>query len=121
MWDEIDRVMIHKTTRLAITPTLEIHLPTKYASRYNLVGYGELLKYTTLARSMILEGRVLHRGQRNLDEHIHRAVMRKTAQGAVISSQASPGPIELARCAVWAIALVSRPVNSQKPMIAIAR
>jgi hypothetical protein len=121
MWDEIERVMSCKTTRLAITPTLEIHLPTKYAARYNLVGYGELLKYTTLARSMILEGRVTHRGQRNLDEHMYRAVMKKTAQGAVLSSQASPGPIELARCAVWAIALVSRPVNSQKPMIAIAR
>jgi hypothetical protein len=121
MWDEIDRVMSCKTTRLAITPTLEIHLPTKYAARYNLVGYGELLKYTTLARSMILEGRVTHRGQRNLDEHMYRAVMKKTAQGAVLSSQASPGPIELARCAVWAIALVSRPVNSQKPMIVVAR
>jgi len=121
MWDEIERVMSCKTTRLAITPTLEIHLPTKYAARYNLVGYGELLKYTTLARSMILEGRVTHRGQRNLDEHMYRAVMKKTAQGAVLSSQASPGPIELARCAVWAIALVSRPVNSQKPMIVVAR
>jgi hypothetical protein len=121
MWSEIDRVLTDKTVRLAITPTLEIHLPPKYSSRYALVGYGELLKYTALARAMILEGKVTHYGQRNLDEHMYRAVMKKTAQGAVLSSQASPGPIELARCSVWAIALVSRPVNSQKPVFVVAR
>jgi hypothetical protein len=121
MWSEIERVLTDKTVRLAITPTLELHLPPRYASRYTLVGYGELLKYTALARAMILEGKVAHYGQRNLDEHMYRAVMKKTAQGAVLSSQASPGPIELARCSVWAIALVSRPVNSQKPVFVVAK
>jgi hypothetical protein len=121
MWSEIERVLTDKTVRLAITPTLELHLPPRYASRYTLVGYGELLKYTALARAMILEGKVCHYGQRNLDEHMYRAVMKKTAQGAVLSSQASPGPIELARCSVWAIALVSRPVNSQKPVFVVAK
>jgi hypothetical protein len=121
MWEEIGRVMGDKSVVLAITPTLEIHVPPKYGSRYTTVGYGELLKYTALVRSMILEGRVCHYGQRNLDEHVSRAVLKKTAQGAVISSQASPGPIELARCLVWASAIVSRPRNRQKPIIAVVR
>jgi hypothetical protein len=120
MWAEVERVMMDKTVNLAVTPTLELHLPPEYARRCGLVGYGELLKFTSLVRSMIQEGRVIHTNARTLSEHMNRAVGVKTAQGYVLSSQKSPGPIEVARTAVWAIALVSRPQTKQKPMLVVS-
>lgn len=85
-----------------------------------MVGYGELLKFSSLVRSMLIEGKVTQRGQRTLTEHVCRAVLAKTAQGTVLSSQKSPGPIELARCMVWAIALSSRPAVRMKPTLAVS-
>jgi hypothetical protein len=121
MWAQIGRVMTDKTVTLAITPTLELHLPIELNRRFTTVGYGELLRYTALVRGMVQEDRVIHTGHRLLAEHITRAVLVKTAQGAVLSSQKSPGPIEIARCAVWAISLVSKPVSKQRPSMAIVR
>jgi phage terminase large subunit-like protein len=120
MWAAIEQVMADKTVTLAVTPTLELHLPTNLNRRFTTVGYGELLRYTSLVRSMITEGRVIHSGHRLLAEHVTRAVGVKTAQGFVLSSQKSPGVIELARCAVWAISLVSKPVSSQRPVMVVA-
>jgi len=120
MWQEISDVMDDKTVTLAITPTFELHLPARYQRRFTLVGYAELLKYTSLVRSMIVEGRVKHYGTRALSEHLNRAVSVKTARGVVISSQKSPGPIELARCAIWALALCSRPATAHKPMLVVS-
>jgi len=120
MWAEIERVMADQTVQLALTPTLEIHCPPVLSRRTTIVGYGELLKFSSLVRSMLVEGKVTQRGQRTLTEHVCRAVLTKTAQGTVLSSQKSPGPIELARCMVWAIALSSRPISRTKPILAIA-
>jgi len=120
MWDEIARVMADQTVQLALTPTLEIHCPPNLTRRTTLVGYGELLKFSSLVRSMLIEGKVTQRGQRTLTEHVCRAVLAKTAQGTVLSSQKSPGPIELARCMVWAIALSSRPAVRMKPTLAVS-
>ena len=120
MWDEVRRVMADSQTHLALTPTLEIHCPPELARRMTIVGYGELLKFSALVRSMLIEGKVTQRGQRTLTEHVCRAVLTRTAQGTVLSSQKSPGPIELARCMVWAIALSSRPAIRTKPILAIA-
>jgi hypothetical protein len=120
MWAEIERVMADQTVQLALTPTLEIHCPPVLSRRTTIVGYGELLKFSSLVRSMLVEGKVTQRGQRTLTEHVCRAVLTKTAQGTVLSSQKSPGPIELARCMVWAIALSSRPITRTKPILAIA-
>jgi hypothetical protein len=69
---------------------------------------------------MIVEGKATHRGQRTLTEHVSRAVMARTPHGQVLSSQKSPGPIELARCMVWAVALSSRPTIRTKPILAVA-
>ena len=122
MWAEIERIMgDDKTITLAVTPSLEIHLPPDLRRRHVLVGYGELLRYTALVKAMIVEGRVVHRPSQLLTEHINRAVAVKTAQGLVVSSQKSPGPIEMARCAIWAIALVSKPVSRQKPILVVSR
>jgi hypothetical protein len=104
--------------RLAITPGLEIHTPDKYRDRTEVWGYGELVKYTGLVRSLILEGKVLHDGGEMLAEHVNRAVLVKGQNGQpVLSSQRSPGPIECARCLVIGSALVSRPGNRGKAAI----
>ena len=120
-WTEIGRVMADTQTALVITPALHLHLPTILERRSNTIGYGELLKYSGLIQKMILEGKVRHRGELALAEHVNRAVLTKTGSGVVLSSQKSPGPIELARCMVWAIAESSRPKVVGKPMFAVSR
>jgi hypothetical protein len=121
MWAEIGRVMADQSVQLAITPMLELHTPTVLQRRTNTVGYGELLKYSGLVQKMILEGKVKHRGELSLAEHINRAVLIKSGQGVSLSSQKSPGPIELARCSVWAVAQASKPTTRVKPMMVISR
>jgi hypothetical protein len=111
--------MTNASVILLVTPTLEIHVPTALKRRYQLTGYAELLRYTSLVRNMILEGKVLHDGNQTLSEHVSRATGVRTAQGYVLSSQKSPGPIEAARCMVWAVSAVSRPQNRQKPMLVV--
>jgi phage terminase large subunit-like protein len=120
MWAEVERIMKDHRVTLTITPSFEIHLPAYTNKRYTLVGYNELLKHTGLVRSMINEERILHRGETILSEHVCRAVLAKTVQGVVLSSNKSPGPIELARCLVWAAALVSKPQRATRPLIAVA-
>ena len=119
MWAQIERVLKNPSVILLVTPTLEIHVPPSLARRYQLTGYAELLRYTALVRSMILEDKVRHTGNQTLAEHVNRAVGVRTAQGFVLSSQKSPGPIEAARCMVWAVSAVSRPQNKAKPMLVV--
>jgi len=52
-------------------------------------------------------------------DHVLRAALVRTVQGVVLTSQKSSGPIEMARCAVWAVSAVSRPQNRQKPMLVV--
>ena len=119
MWSEIDRVMADKLVALAITPTLEIHAPLNLRRRMTVVGQAELIKFTGLAQKMILEGRVKHLGQLTLSEHMNRAVLIKTGMGVTLSHKSSPGPIELAKCAVWGIALSSKYQNRAKPIMVV--
>jgi hypothetical protein len=120
MWQEIERVMADTTVRLVITPALHLHLPPNLERKTSVIGYGELLKYSGLIQKMIMEGKVRHRGELSLAEHTNRAVLTKTGGGVVLSSQKSPGPIELCRCMVWAIAESSRPKVVGKPMFAVS-
>ena len=119
LWTEIDRVMADKLVALAITPTLEIHAPLNLRRRMTVVGQAELIKFTGLAQKMILEGRVKHLGQLTLSEHMNRAVLIKTGMGVTLSHKSSPGPIELAKCAVWGIALSSKYQNRAKPIMVV--
>jgi phage terminase large subunit-like protein len=121
LWSEIDRVMADKLVALAITPTLEIHAPLNVRRRMTVVGQAEMLKWTGLVQKMIIEGRVKHSGQISLSEHMNRAVLVKTGMGVMISHKSSPGPIELAKCAVWGIALSSKYQNRAKPMFAVSK
>lgn len=121
MWKKVQEVMTDPKVQLAITPPFEIHLPTNLQRRFCIVGYGELMKFTPTARTMVNEHKVRHYGEHLLTEHCQRAVLAKTANGIVISSQKSPGPVELARCLVWAVSLSSRAQTSNKPMLVIAQ
>jgi hypothetical protein len=69
---------------------------------------------------MIGEKLIVHTGEQMLAEHCQRAVAVRSQNSIALSSQRSPGPIELARCLVWAAALASRPTSSGKPMIVVA-
>jgi hypothetical protein len=104
---------------LAVTPTLEHHVPISLARRSKVVGYGELMKYTSLVKGMINDGRIVHMGQSNLAEHMNRAVAINQQNALALSSKRSPGPIELARCTIWAAALASRPKQGGKPMLVV--
>jgi hypothetical protein len=52
-----------------------------------------------------------------LAEHVGRAVAVKTPGTIALSSNKSPGPIELARCLVWAAGIANRPVSTVRPML----
>lgn len=117
-WAEIEKHMANPKITLAITPTLDTHTPPNLEKRRQTVGYGELVKFTSLVRNMILEGQLAHYGEVSLAEHVARAVLSRTQGTVTLSSQKSPGPIELARCMVWAAALSSRPTVVRRPVMA---
>jgi len=121
MWIEVDRVLEDTDVQFGVTPTLDIHTPDKYRRRTQTVGYGELLKYTVLVRNMILEGKLVHSGQIQLTEHVSRAVLGKTSGTVVLSSQKSPGPIELCRTLVWSAALASKKSPNRRAAIGMSR
>jgi phage terminase large subunit-like protein len=104
----------------AVSPTIELHMPKALERRYQVVGYGELLRYTPAVKNMIEEKTLRHTGEQMLAEHVQRAVAVRSQGSMALSSQRSPGPIELARCMVWAAALAARPAAAGKPMIVIA-
>ena len=45
---------------LAISPALDLHTPEKLERRRQIFGYAEVLKFTGLTRSLILEKRIYH-------------------------------------------------------------
>ena len=110
-------IALAPTLRVAITPGLEIHLPPNMERRKTIVGYRELLKWTSPVKNMILENRIYHHGENQLIEHVERAVLIKHQGSVALSSTRSPGPITLARCMVWAAALASKPQLVGKPLV----
>ena len=105
---------------LAITPSLDTQV-RGFEKRRQTVGYGELLKFTGLVRSLITDGRLIHRGEEMLNDHMNRAVAVVQAHSLVLSSKRSPGSIELARCCIWAAALASQPRTRVRAAVAFAR
>lgn len=118
---EISKVLEDGSIKLAVAPTLEAHVAPVYDRRKQTVGYGELMRWTQLVKNLILEGRVRHRDEQLLNEHMARAVAKRNQQNYALSSKSSPGPIELARCAVFAAALASRPRVVGKAAIGSSR
>ena len=103
---------------MALTPSLFELAPPALDRKKVQVGYGELATHTGTIRQLILEGRIVHTGEQMLAEHVDRAVGVKTQRGYALSSQKSSGPITLARCLVFAAAMVVRPPARAKPAIA---
>jgi hypothetical protein len=122
MWKRVAEVL-PPGAHLAVPGSLESHTPASLAARVvpGGVGQGELLAWTGLVRSAILAGEVRHLGELALSEHVQRAVPYTTRAGMGLSSDASPGPIELARCVVWAVGLARRPRRTVRPAIGGAR
>jgi len=119
MLSHVERLCANPAIKFAITPTVDNHWPTSLERRRIIVGYGEILKFTPSVRNMINEKLLWHDGSTQLAEHVARAVAVRSQNSIALSSQRSPGPIELARCMVWAAALTSRPTSSGKPMLVV--
>ena len=109
--------MLPAGAQLAVTPSLDIHAPPEYEKRKTVVGHGEIVRWTGIVRGMIREGKVAHYGQTILSEHVARAVAYQSKAGMGLWSEKSPGPIELARCLVWTVALCSKAKHAGKPAI----
>lgn len=121
MWDEVRRILSHPSVTLAITPGLADICPPDLERRMTIVGSQEMYRHTPIARSLIHEKRVVHAGQITLAEHVSRAVLGRSQNSITLSSMKSPGPIELARCMVWAIGLTAKPKNNiRRPAMGIA-
>ena len=115
LWTRISQALdADPKLTLAITPSLSIHTPEKYQRRKVEWGYGELLKWTNVCRSLIAENKIKHDGGEMLAEHVARAVLVRAQNTMVVSSQRSPGPIEACRCLITATVMVSRPRNTAK-------
>ena len=120
MLSHVERLAKNTAVKFAISPSIDIHWPLALERRRAVVGYGEILKFTPRIKSMINEKLLWHTGEQMLAEHVQRAVAVRSQNSIALSSQRSPGPIELARCLVWSAALASRPTSSGKPMIVVA-
>jgi hypothetical protein len=117
LYDKLADAAADPSVRFAMSPTIDAICPPNLERRRVIVGYAELGKLTPVVRDLINQGRLLHTGETMLAEHVQRAVAVKTQNTLVLSSQRSPGPIELARCMVWAAGMVARPAQSGRPMI----
>jgi hypothetical protein len=120
MLQHVERLAKNTAVKFAISPSIDIHWPLALERRKAVVGYGEILKFTPRIKSMIHEKLLWHTGEQMLAEHVQRAVAVRSQNSIALSSQRSPGPIELARCLVWSAALASRPTATGKPMIVVA-
>jgi len=119
MWSEVDRLLGDRSVQLAITPGLFAVAKPEVQRRANTVGMSEQYTYTPIVRSLVLEERLVHADQQNLAEHVGRAVLIRSQNSMALSSQKSPGPIELARCMVWAAGLAAKhTAKVRKPMFA---
>jgi hypothetical protein len=114
LWASVDQVRKdNPRLTLAIGASLDLHLPSNIRGNAILVGTRELQRWTTLVRSMIQSGQVRHTGESIFIEQMNRAVLVKNNGLLAISSSRSPGPIELVRAAVWAIAQEGKPKVSK--------
>ena len=119
-WDKIGTLAADPKLVIAITPTLDVHTPGHLKKRVQIVGYQEITRYTAAVRQMILERRILHTGEAMLAEHVGRAVAARTGGTIALSSRTSPGPIELARCLVWAAGIAASAPRTARPIVATA-
>ena len=122
MWDTLAALSADRSVQFALTPGLHAVAPPELARRSTIVGMAEQYTYTPIVRALILEDRLVHADQQNLAEHVGRAVLARAQNSIALSSQKSPGPIELARCMVWAAGMAAKPAAQiRKPMLGTSR
>lgn len=115
LWEEVDKARkTHKGLQVACGATLDIHLSASLKEHAILVGQRELQRWTTVVRSMTMAGQILHTGEELLIQQVDRAVLVKHQGHLSLSSARSPGPIELCRAYVWAVAKASQPKETRK-------
>jgi phage terminase large subunit-like protein len=119
LWTKIQHLAEDPTIKFAFSPSIDVHCPPALERRRVVVGYGEILKFTPVVRQMIADGRIVHTGETMLAEHVNRAVIVRTQGSVAVSSQKSPGPIELCRTMIWASALATQPKRSGKPALVV--
>ena len=112
-WRRIEQAATDTKLTIAVTPTLDLHCPLSLQRRRVIWGYQEVTRYTAAVRQLIIEGRLRHTGETMLAEHVGRAVAGRTHGTISLSSQRSPGPIELARCLVAACGLT---IHNRQPV-----
>ena len=117
--EQLQKAALDRDVKFAMSPTVDALCPPNLERRRVVVGYAELGIYTPVVKRMIAEELLAHTGEIMLAEHVQRAVAVKTSGGnsLVLSSQRSPGPIELARCMVWAAGMIARPVSKGRPVM----
>jgi hypothetical protein len=122
MQEEVAAIMANPKMLLAVSPTLEHHV-AEYPNRKTIVGHAEIMKYTSLVRSMIQQDppTIGHHGEELLAEHVNRAVAVRHANALQLSSKRSPGEITLARLMVFAAAIVSRPQKKRAAAVYVSR
>jgi hypothetical protein len=112
-WRRIETLAADPKLVIAVTPTLDLHCPLALQRRRQIWGYQEVTRYTAAVRQLIIEGKLRHTGETMLAEHVGRAVAGRTNGTISLSSQRSPGPIELARCVVAACGLL---IHNRQPV-----
>jgi hypothetical protein len=115
LWTAVEKAKAdHKGLQVACGATLDVHLSPAMKGSAILVGVRELQKWTTVVRSMTMAGQVRHTGEELLVEQLNRAVLVKHQGHMSLSSARSPGPIELTRAYVWAVAMAGKPKAQTK-------
>jgi hypothetical protein len=107
LWEHIHQAARDPQIQFAFTPTIDLQTPPAFERRRVVVGYGEIVKWTPAVQALIRERQVAHTGELALAEHVQRAVAVRTQGSLAVSSQRSPGPIELTRCLIFASAIVA--------------
>ena len=98
---ELENEVRDQTTRLLVTPTLELSMPAKLVSRMQIVGNRELNRWTSLTRNAIIEGKVAHDGLTLFAQHVQRVVAVKDQGACKLSSIRSRAPSTLASAIRW--------------------
>ena len=118
MWDAVAlEIEQSPMLKLALVPSIDLHCPPIYAHRKTVVGHREVVKWTGAVRALITEKRISHAGQAQLIDQVERAVAVKHNGVLTLSSTRSPGDISACRAMVFAVALASKPIFTNKPTI----
>lgn len=121
LWQAVtDSAAAHKGMQIAVGAALDVHLPPKLKDRAVLVGMREIQKWTTIVRSMTMAGQVIHTNEELLVTQVERAVLVKHQGHPTLSTARSPGPIELCRAYVWAVAQAGKPRYEKRVAAAFA-